>query len=1001
MIFKDPTKFSMKKYISTFLLFFITLSGNFLFAQIPVSETSLNIQNEYSIQTWTTENGLPQNSINDIVQTADGFLWLATFDGLVRFDGVSFKTYTTKNTLQFKTNGIKRLFVDNENRLWIITIEGALLCYDKNIFFEYELPEKINMENNSIADFGKESVIVMGYSGKLYLLKNKHFEPFSTPVEGIICIQTLNSNHLFIGTTKGLYSFINNVLFKFDELKNTGVNSIVKDLAGNIYACAPGEIYIIHQKKCVLYSIPVNLNFYKDYHLKFNENNSPVIYTDKGLLICKEKKARAITIENGLSSNSIRSFFVDKQYNLWVGTNNGGLNKLRYKLFKTYTKEDGMIDDGVSAITETEDGTILIGNNCGGVNEFKNEKFITNLIQPVNNCVWSIMKDDKNNIWVGTYGGGITVYYKNKTIKQFEKKIGLLSNDIFSIYEDSKKNIWIGTSNGLNKYQNGTFTTVDSSFKNVVTYITEDKNGDIWLGTGKGLAIIKNNKIKLFTKTDGINTGSVRYIYEDAEGIKWIGTRGNGLIRLKNENFFSFAEYTAQLDNNVWCIIEDEKGNLWMSSNSGMYIVSRKELNNFADNNSHLLSPVYLSKEDGLKSNEFNGGFQSPALKSSKGELWFPTVKGVARVSSRDVQAQFYVPHIIIEQIFIDDKQMRNEDSVTTYSSSNNIIVRFTAPSFINPLKLSFQYKLEGVNSNWIDIGVFREIKINQIPDGKHILRIRLSNTFNNKETSIAFIKPIPFWKNLEIIFSIIFLFIIVVIFITISAISKIRKREQQKTLLNKKYANIELKALQAQMNPHFIFNCLNAIQHYVVINDELSASKYLTKFSILMRKFLEHSKSNSVTLQEEIELLRLYIELENMRFKNGFNFIINIDPAIDIFNTEIPSMLFQPFVENAINHGLFYLDRKGTLTLDLKSDKNYIVGIIDDDGVGRKKGVGNVEFPKKERVSRGTELINERIQVLNSIEGIEIGLQIIDKTDINNLACGTTVIITIPINEH
>ena len=429
-----------------------------------------------------------------------------------------------------------------------------------------------------------------------------------------------------------------------------------------------------------------------------------------------------------------------------------------------------------------------------------------------------------------------------------------------------------------------------------------------------------------------------------------------------------------------------------------MYVIERKELNEFADGIINNLSPIYLSKEDGLKSSEFNGGFQPTVLQNEMHELWFPTVKGVAIANPANLKPVDYFPQIVIEKIALDDELITLTDSILTSVSSNSLLISFSAPSFINPSKLNFQYKIEGIDNSWVDIGSARELKLNSIPSGNHILRLKVAGNINNKETSILLIKPLPIWKETKFITALSFIFLLIVLIATVGIIGVIRKRERKKTLLNKQYANIELKALQAQMNPHFIFNCLNSIQHFIIVNDEISANKYLSKFSMLMRKFLEHSKFNTISLHEEIELIRLYIELENLRFKEGFDLTMEIDPAIDKYNIEIPSMLFHPFVENAINHGLLNLDRKGNLKIIFRLEKQCLLGIIEDDGIGRKKSSELRSETRKDHQSRGMEITKDRISVLNKMENTNIEVEIIDKTNDTYGSSGTLVIIKIPI---
>jgi ligand-binding sensor domain-containing protein len=964
-----------------------------------ISEKSLSPEEKYSIQAWTTENGLPQNSVNSITQTKDGYLWLATFDGLVRFDGLKFKTFNTTNTPEFKSNGIKKLFTDSEDRLWIISSDGNLIEYHKGEFTAHSLPAKLNIEVNVIVDFENESVLVLCSNNKFYRLQNKHFTEISFGnLKKINSIQTLNTNQLYIATENGLYSYINEELSEFPQFKGKAISELYRSPFSEVIVNDEHKLYAVHANSCKFLQFQADLSKLGNYTLGYNDEKKLCVLTENGVLLLSENGSSWISAQSGLSSNSTRSIFVDREKNLWIGTNNGGLNKLKPKLFKAYSKENGMFNDGATAILESWNGSIYIGNNCGGVSEFFRNRFQQRLKQAKDKCVWSLMEDSGQDLWLGTYGGGIYKYDKTNPQNNYTVKDGLSSNVIFSIFQDTKQTVWVGTATGLNSYSGNNFTRVDSSFHHSVTYIYEDKNGELWLCTDIGLATVKNNKIIAKDKSKGFKNTATRFIYEDTEGIFWIGTHGSGLARIKNGKTFYYNDHTTQLDKNVWSIAEDKNGNLWMPSNSGMYVVDKKELNDLADINSRELNPILLSKEDGLKSIEFNGGFQPSMLKSSTGEFWFPTVKGVVVVNPSMLSKPYTKSKIVIEQLLVDEKITEIKDSVVLLADDNAISVSFTSPSFINPSKICFEYKLEGIDNTWISIGTDREVRIKSVPSGSHFLRIRVAGSISTSEVSILINKPLVFWKDPKFITIASLLSVFIILLVTIGAISYVRKRERIKTQINKQYANIELKALQAQMNPHFIFNCLNSIQHFIILNDEVSASKYLTKFSMLMRKFLEHSKSNIVTLQEEVELLRLYVELEALRSKNKFNFTLKIAPEIDIFNIEIPSMLFQPFIENAITHGLLSLERKGTLLLSFELEGNYLTGIIEDDGVGRKKAIEINKNTYKDHASRGMEIIKERIAVLNYIENIQIEVQVIDKMSPEDEPAGTKIIIKIPI---
>lgn len=992
----------VKMYIQKkIILFFFILFSIYSDAQnTPVfSEKSLSANEEYTVQIWNTENGLPQNSINDITQTNDGYIWLATFDGLVRFDGLKFQIFNTSTTSELKSNSIKKLFSDNQNGLWIITTEGALISYSDHIFKTHDLPSKVKFNSNTIAEWSQNSVLVVCENNNVYLVSQHDVQEMSIPkgLKTINSVQTKYGDQLYIASNTGLYAYINKTWSTYFILKGKNILNLYKTPNNDILANALNELYLIQTRNCEPYEIPILLDALTEYKLGFNEKKQLCVLTNNGILTAGNNQIKSTTIQNGLSSNDITSVFVDKQNNFWVGTANAGLNKLKTKLFKVLSREDGMQGDGITGIIETKNKGIIIGNGCAGISQYTDSKFIMQPKIPDRSCIWPLLEDDNENIWMGIYGSGVYVYSKNGSIKNYDKSDGLVDGVVFALFQDSKKTIWIGTNTGLCYYKDAHFFAFDTTFKYTITQLFEDRNKQFFLATNKGLATINNDKI-VFIETGDLKNVNVRYIYEDADGVLWIGTHGKGLIRLKNGETYSYSNSSTSLDNNVWSITEDLQGNFWLPSNSGMYVISRKELNDFADNNNPNLNTIYLSKEDGLKSIEFNGGFQASAMKSSKGELWFPTVKGAAIVNPADLPKLTYVPQIVIEQIKLNNESISVSDTVLLPSSGNELFFSFTSPSFNSANKLHFQYKLEGENNNWIDIGNNREIKISELPTGTHLLRIRVTNGNSNKEKIITLVKPVPFWETTKFIFISVLIFISLILLITYVIIHSIRTREKEKTILHEKYTSIELKALQAQMNPHFIFNCLNSIQHFIMINDELSASKYLTKFSMLMRKYLEHSKSNQVTLQEEFDLLRLYIELEHLRSKHGFNFQLIIDPKIDIFNLEIPSMLFQPFVENAIQHGLFNLGRKGNLIITFKLEDNNIIGMIEDDGIGRKKASEQNQQNRKEHVSRGMEIINERIQVLNSMEGLKIEVQVIDKMNQYHEPEGTIVSIKIPI---
>ncbi|MEO6882668.1 MAG: two-component regulator propeller domain-containing protein [Bacteroidia bacterium] len=967
-----------------------------------ISEKSLDANSPYSVQTWNTENGLPQNSINDITQTDNGYLWIATFDGIARFDGITFTYYNTANNPAFKSNAIKRVFVANDHQLFTLTADGELLAYQKNIFSEIKnQPESFNTSNGSVA--------YNATTNELFLLsKNNHLYQFAKGIFTRIHLsQQIDINalcfsaedELFIASYQGLFHYLDKQLIPIKNLKNINVDWLESNSEHTLFGHSSEGYFVLKNKKQTFIQLPKKYSNYIINDIGFDDKNNLTLLSDNGFIELTDTSATVMNSSDGLPSNSISSIYKDRQNNLWIGTGNAGLCKLKRKIASILLVKDAQNADDITGITQLKNGSILFGNFCGGMSCYLSGK-ISHLNEPKNACVYSIAEDNQSTQWISTYGNGVYAIHPLGEIKKYSYKDGLPSNVVFVTYADNQGTIWLGTDSGLCFVDHNLLKRYDPNFTSNVKQMMEDASGRLFIASDKGLGELENDKVKWLNdqKDSTLKLKNVRSIYEDADGTLWIGTYGNGLFKYKNGNFFSFLHYTNVLGINTSCIVEDEKNNFWMSSNSGMYVVNKNNLINFSENPTIPLNITYLSNEDGIKNSEFNGGFQGSALKTNAGLLFFPTVKGMVLIHPKQLSTPTVPSNIIIEKIIIaNTSEIPVSDTIPLSYFVKEIKIKYSIPCFNNADKIQFQYQLTGSSNAWINVGTTREIELSNLPYGFLMLRIRTINTPLNSEKIIYIIHRQPIWETEEFIVIAILLFALLLLFFTWIRIKHIEKREKAKTELHQKYANIELKALQAQMNPHFLFNCLNAIQHFVLINDEVSANKYLTKFATLMRNYLEHSKKNRITLQEECDLLKLYVELESLRFNGRFNYIFVIAPEINAFEVEIPSMLFQPFVENAINHGLRNLERKGSLTISFRLENNCIIGIVDDDGVGRAFEKNNFQT-SAEHISRGMEIINERIHVLNSMEKAQIKLSIIDKMDVNHQSLGTSIRIEIPI---
>ncbi len=966
-----------------------------------IAEKSLGIESDYSIEVFNSESGLPQNSVIDILQTADGYLWFSTFSGLVRFDGIKFTLLNSQNTKGIIPSAIVKLYEDKQKNVWLIDDQGHLFKFDGNGFTGFEKSfNNIRVKSLCFADDG--TLFIANVNNEVYSVNQNILDFIYRVNQGTLnFIKAGKDNSVLIAASTGLYQYKNGTTKQVSALPQHNVISVDYDQENFLWVCTSRGIFKVSENKAERILFP-DENFNSgNVEVFIDRQNNKWFYNNEGIYVLGITDFTQISEENGLSSNSVRSIIQDFENNIWVGTNSAGVNKLHYKIFKTFSVEDGLISDGVAPVMKSKKGIVYVGNNCGGINKIIDGKIIRQEIPEGNTCVWSLLEDSSENLWIGTYGGGLFKYKNDKQVIHYTKSNGLPDELVFALYEDNTGKIWLGTDKGVYTIVNDSIYPFKKEIiKSKTVYFLQDNESNIWIGTTNGLYYVTSNDVKAFTTYDGLPSNRVRCMHFDKDNVLWIGTIGGGLCHYKNQKFFAYKQLSEITDPDVFCITEDAGNNFWITTNRGAYSIKRSDLTDFADEKINSIPFQYYDKKDGLKTNEFNSGFQPNVLQEDESHIWFPTIKGVSILNTKRMLPNDYVPQIAIEKIKIDNGEIYASENFVIPRANKTLEIYFTAPRFSNPQKQYFQYKLEGYDIDWSKPTSDRLARYFNLKPGNYSFKVRLYGIISTEKNTFMQV-PVPFWQTQWFLVLTYIAGFTLLALIAVFRIRRIRDKEQQKTELNKKFAEFELRALQAQMNPHFIFNCLNTIKYFITTSNHAAANKYLGKFSKLLRMFLDHSTSNYVTLEEEINLLRLYIELEQMRFNEGFNFHLKVDDKIDYKNIEIPGTLFQPFVENAINHGLVNLNRKGNLTLTFEQHNDIIRGIVDDDGIGRKAAGQLKESVPHGHISRGTQLIDDRIKTLNYIRDNNIAVEIIDKKNKNNEPEGTRIVVSIPIEKN
>jgi ligand-binding sensor domain-containing protein len=973
-------------------------------AQTPfISDKSLGSATDYTIENWNSENGLSQNSIVCLYQTHDGFLWMSTTTSLTRFDGKVLTTFNASSTKGLTGTCFPTMYEDRKGVLWLISLEGKLIRYEQGVFETMKLSQGEGPVFKAVCENEEGNLLAGTTDNKVYLFSKgrPRLLTILPPAAGGIYRMLFADEVLYIGAKRGLFTYRNHLLLPNQMVKDSSVLLLKYFPGEGVWAYDDYNLYRLRNGICERIKLPPSLeketNF-RDFCL--DAEKRLWICCKKGVALVDGNSCKFYGSSEGLSSELTTVICRDKEENLWVGTSDAGLNKMKPKTFRNYSKKDGLAADPTGCLLLLKNNSLLISNYCDGLNKIDQEK-IGPFMKEHLGCIWALMEDSEGDLWVGTYSEGLSRYHSGKWIR-YTMEDGLPSNAIFGLYQDQEGTLWIGTDNGVCIRKNDRFSPFQKGkIKGTVCHIMQDSQKRYWFCSSQGLGLLENGLFRILTTSSGLSSNVVRSIYEDRDGVYWIATYGGGLNRIKNGKIVALNKLTGLIDDYTSCILEDQKGYLWISSNRGIYRVKRTELNSYADGHSSFFSRSYFGLEEGLKNSECNGGFQPSGVKTPEGKIWFPTIVGVVMADTKNIPETSYLPEVYIEKITADDQTPEWKDSICQIGrDTRKTEFHFTAPFFGGDHNLFFQYRLEGRDKNWSNPTEARQAEYFDLQPGDYAFHIRIYGQPGSAEKSILLTVPYPFWRTWTFYTLICLLTAAAVFGYTSHHTNTIKIRETEKTLINKNYAALELKALQGQMNPHFTFNCLNTIKYFIASDDKVSANKYLGKFSRLIRMFLQHSSSNFITLDAETEMLTLYIELEQLRLDHDFDFTLFVDPALDPSKVEIPGMLMQPFVENAIHHGLRNSEGKRSLKLNFRKELRNLILEVEDNGVGRKKAAELKSNSILNHISMGIRNTEERISTINYIKSTNISLQVTDLTNESGDASGTLITVSIPFTE-
>ncbi|MCP3956555.1 MAG: hypothetical protein GY719_01750 [bacterium] len=772
-----PTRFSIRALV-------ILSTFPWLWPGPAVSQDSTGLLSgsrgsTYFYRVWTTQSGLPQESVLSIAQTSDGYLWLGTFGGLARFNGVDFRVFDLASHQGLANNRMMSLHVDRQGAIWVGHRFEGVSRFDGRRFTAYNqrrgLPRGVVWTITEDLD----GDLWFGTAGGLARLRSGAFETFTErdglPARAVLCLTVDDDGVLWVGTVAGLARYDgkgaseksprSETFTVVDDVPRGEIYSILEDADGMLWLdCAQGLLrrYEGRWQKVLASerSVPgVRLVLDRQDQLWFSSRGRARLYRISGRDRRGPLPVAAESIELPAPAYAL---YVDREDNLWVGTHGMGLWSLERQPVTRWTTEHGLAHPEIRAVIEGGEGGLWVASGCDmPLTRWRAGTFSAHPAAAGGgdlSCVGSFLRDRQGDFWVGT--GGHLVRFRDGAVVARHVLVDTRDQVINAIFEDREGGLWIGFRGfGLARFDGGDvrfYTRRDGLLSDHVHFLAEDREGTLWIGTSEGMSRFAGGRppgggqlFENFTRENGLPAGMVRAIHPDNDGTLWIGTYGGGLGRLKDGRLTRITMEDGLYDNVVTRILVDERGNFWMLGNRGLFFVHRDQLNAFADGERESVFSVSFGRTEGMA--EGSGARQPAGWRTEDGKMWFPTIDGLAMIDARSFRVNPVPPLVVIERVLTGRRELAPGPETMLGVGERDLEIHYAASSFAAPEKVRFRYRMDGYDEDWLDAGSRRAAYYTNLPPGAYAFRVTASNhhgVWNDEGASIRVRVPPPLWRT-------------------------------------------------------------------------------------------------------------------------------------------------------------------------------------------------------------------------------------------------------------
>ena len=970
-------------------------------------------QAQYRFDQWTADDGLPQNSVYRIVQTRDGYLWLATLDGLARFDGVRFTVFNRSNTPGIVNNRFVSLFEAAGGDLWAGTEESGAGRFHEGRFEHFGAGAGVPGIVYGIEPDADDDGVIFINDNQTIRFSDGQFSPFEARSNFSPPERAARSSSIRIGCrpdseNKFSECFINGqwqsfslsdgspqVRFSTAAQEATGsVWLITAD--GNLARAENGRVAGVYGERDGLPKFPLYFMTGWRFGLVAKDADGSLWLVDlpsmqKELLL---KKAAVLPM---LDQAEIYSTYTDGEGNLWFGTKRDGLFRARKQIVTAYSEADGISDKNVYPIYEDRAGTIWIGTTNG---LFKRENGTFTVIESTKTFHVSAIGEDVSGRILISNIGALYVQENNRFVPFEHGKVPAV-DFIYAIHADRENSLWLGGEKGLVRFKDGivtSFTTADRLAGNDVKVIIEARAGGLWIGTYDGLTRLQNNQFTSWRETDGLPSRTVRSLYEDTDGTLWIGSYDGGLARFKDGKFTRYDTKTGLPNDGAFQILEDDSRSFWISSNRGIYRVAKDELNDYADSKRQTINSIAYGKADGMLNAEANGGRSPAGIRARDGRLWFPTQDGVAVIEPETVKVNPKPPPVVIETVKIDNAliaECERRNAGCGFDKENSAIriephqqsfeISYTALSFINSENLRFKYRLEGLDSDWVDAGTRRTAYFSHVPPGKYAFRVIAANSdnvWNEQGAAIdIFVRP-AFYQTWWFLVLCVTAIGLITFGIYQRRLKESRRRQFAQEEFSRRLINsheTERRRVAAELHDS-IGQSLAMIKNSAVYgsttaNSLSEAKEQLAEISGASAQAISEVREIAYNLRpylvDRLGLTKAIIELlEKVEDSTGLQIDEEIEDIDDLFDKEAEISIYR-IIQESLNNILKHADATEVRVSIVKTERSVKIEIADNGKGFDVSATGETN----QRGGFGLLGMNERVRMLGGTIAIESGV--------------------------